>query len=310
MLLVTMKAGRGVVRASESVFDRPDVRGMRMHGLHRDIWTYPEESPGETPGSLDGRWLAPFLLLYVRDGYARIGELTEKLSGLGFGAVTPERAVQTMRRMQEEGLVREDPTVTDGAPSGPGQARERYGLTPVGESYLSFWGDSLEQYGEELGLFLRLYRDGHEEPARVFSDRGRSGRKGAGTVFVLTSSGLRHMGLRPGPDLPNERGFLGHPPEETFWKDAFDLVHKDDLPVLWFLVSMIMEEPGASESVEVRFRDVRGDWVLMDVCVLNVLEAPTSSDPGLVVVNVRHANTGTPEGAGTGAGKRFGTLRA
>jgi hypothetical protein len=58
------------------------------------------------------------------------------------------------------------------------------------------------------------------------------------------------MGLRPGPDRPNEGGFLGHPQEETFWEDAFDLVHKDDLPLLWFLVSLVMEEPGASESVE------------------------------------------------------------
>jgi hypothetical protein len=88
---------------------------------------------------------------------------------------------------------------------------------------------------------------------------------------------------------------------ETFWKDAFDLVHKDDLPLLWFLVSMVMEEPGASESVEVRFRDAQGDWALMDVCgrlrAVNVLEAPTSSDTGLVVVNVRHAN-GTTESVG------------
>jgi len=35
----------------------------------------------------------------------------------------------------------------------------------------------------------------------------------------------------------------------------------------------------------------------MDVCVMNVLEAPTSSDTGLVVVNVRHANS-TPESVG------------
>ena len=34
-----------------------------------------------------------------------------------------------------------------------------------------------------------------------------------------------------------------------------------------------MEEPGA--------------WVLMDVCVLNVLGGPTGNDTGLLVVNVR-----------------------
>jgi hypothetical protein len=121
------------------------------------------------------------------------------------------------------------------------------------------------------------------------------GRDGAGTVFVLTSSGLRHMGLRPGSGHPNAtgRGFLGYLQEETFWKDALELVHEDDLPLLWFLVSLVMEEPGASESVEVRFRDAWGDWVLMDVCVLNVLEAPTGQDTGLLVVNVRQTREST-----------------
>jgi hypothetical protein len=95
-------------------------------------------------------------------------------------------------------------------------------------------------------------------------------------VFVLTSSGLRHMGLRPGSACTNAtgRGFLGYLQEELLWKDAFELVHKEDLPLLYFLVSLVMEEPGASESAEVRFRNAWGDWVLMDVCVLNVLEAP------------------------------------
>jgi hypothetical protein len=121
------------------------------------------------------------------------------------------------------------------------------------------------------------------------------GGDGAGTVFVLTSSGLRHIGLRPGSTRPNAtgRGFLGYLQEEIFWKDALELVHEDDLPLLRFLVSLVMEEPGASESVEVRFRDARGDWVLMDVCVLNVLEAPTSNDTGLLVVNVRQTRENT-----------------
>src|SRR5215210_9378844 len=66
-----------------------------------------------------------------------------------------------------------------------------------------------------------------------------------------------------GPDRPNAtgRGFLGYLQEEIFWQDAFELVHEDDLPLLRSLVSMVMEEPGASESVEVRFRDAWGDWI-------------------------------------------------
>jgi hypothetical protein len=85
---------------------------------------------------------------------------------------------------------------------------------------------------------------------------------GAGMVFVLTSSGLRHIGLRPGSARTNatSRGFLGYLQEELFWKDAFELVHREDLPLLAFLVSLVMEEPGASESAEVRFRDAGGEW--------------------------------------------------
>ena len=114
------------------------------------------------------------------------------------------------------------------------------------------------------------------------------------------------MGLRPGSARPNAtgRGFLGHLQEEIFWKDALELVHEDDLPLLWFLVSLVMEEPGASESVEARFRDVWGDWVLMDVCVLNVLEAPTGHDTGLLVVNVRQTRESTFHSAETRNGSR------
>ena len=119
-------------------------------------------------------------------------------------------------------------------------------------------------------------------------------------MFVLTSSGLRHMGLRPGPGRPNAtgRGFLGYL-QEIFWKDALELVHEDDLPLLWFLLSLVKEEPGASESVEVRFRDAWEGWILMDVCVLNVLEAPTGHDTGLLVVNVRQTRESTSFSAGT-----------
>lgn len=142
--------------------------------------------------------------------------------------------------------------------------------------------------------------------AKAAPSGGREGREGTGTVFVLTSSGLRHMGLRPSTGRPNStgRGFLGYLQEETFWKDAFELVHEEDLPLLSFLISVVMEEPGASESVEVRFRDAWGDWVLTDVCVLNVLEAPTGHDTGLLVVNVRQTRESTFHSAGTRNGSR------
>jgi len=140
----------------------------------------------------------------------------------------------------------------------------------------------------------------HESGVRSGQIAGSSeGREGSGTVFVLTSSGLRHIGLRPRPARPNAtgRGFLGYLQEEIFWKDAFELVHEDDLPLLRFLVSVVIEQPGASESVEVRFHDAWGTWVLMDVCVLNVLEAPTGNDTGLLVVKVRQGIKSAPGSA-------------
>jgi hypothetical protein len=147
--------------------------------------------------------------------------------------------------------------------------------------------DGLDARGIPMDGYRRLQNEPGLHPGGMASSP--EGRDGAGTVFVLTSSGLRHMGPRPGSASPNAtgRGFLGYLQEEIFWKDAFELVHEEDLSLLRFLVSLVMEEPGASESVEIRFRDAWGGWVLMDVCVLNVLEAPTGHDTGLLVVNVR-----------------------
>jgi hypothetical protein len=277
-----------------------------MDGFHRSQ-DGTEIHPTEIAGLPDARWLTLFLLLYVRDGDIRTDDLAGRLGALGFGAFTPEELHKTMQQLKEEGLLEDDPLAPDGVPSGSGA--EGYGLTLAGESYLHAWGDYLERYEKEFGHFLRLYKgdqDAHTSPATARISGGSEGREGTGTVFVLTSSGLRHMGLRPGPARPNStgRGFLGYLQEETFWKDALELVHEDDLPLLWFLISLVMEEPGASESVEVRFRDAWGGWVLMDVCVLNVLEAPTGHDTGLLVVNVRQTRESTFHSAGTRNGSR------
>jgi hypothetical protein len=153
--------------------------------------------------------------------------------------------------------------------------------------------DGLDARGIPMDGYRRLQNESGLSPSGMASSP--EGRGGAGTVFVLTSSGLRNMGLRPGPGRSNAtgRGFLGYLQEEIFWKDALELVHEDDLPLLCFLLSLVMEEPGASESVEIRFRDAWGGWILMDVCVLNVLEAPTGHDTGLLVVNVRQRKEST-----------------
>ena len=118
------------------------------------------------------------LLLYARDGDLRIDELAERLGGLGFGAVAPDELHKTIQQLKEDGLVKDGPLVPDGDLSGSGTVRKRFGLTVAGESYLQVWGDSLEQYGKELGHFLHLYRggrDAHTSPATTSIDSGRDG---------------------------------------------------------------------------------------------------------------------------------------
>ena len=92
--------------------------------------------------------------------------------------------------------------------------------------------DGLAARGIPMDAFRRLQNETGIHPGETASPP--DGRGGAGTVFVLTSSGLRHMGLRSGSARPNAtgRGFLGYLQEELFWKDAFELVHEDDLPLL------------------------------------------------------------------------------
>ena len=100
-----------------------------------------------------------------------------------------------------------------------------------------------------------------------------------GVVFVLAAGGLRH--------LDRTGTFLGYPPGVIFWRDVLELVHEDDLPRAKAIISRVVEEPGASLSAGLRFRDASGGWRLMDTSAQNVLEAP--GDAGFVVVNVREA---------------------
>jgi hypothetical protein len=195
VLLVVMWSATGNLAPQ-----RPSPAKGKKYGQFSQIarrYRFPSDRDHGLAQRAVARALSP---VYARDGAIRIDELAERLGDLGFGATTPEELHKTVQQMKEEGLLEEYPLVPDGAPSGSGA--EGYGLTLAGESYLHAWGDYLERYEKELGLFLRLYKggqDAHTSPVTAGISGGREGRDGAGTVFVLTSSGLRHMGLRPGP---------------------------------------------------------------------------------------------------------------
>jgi len=50
-----------------------------MDGFH-SLKKKTEAHPRESQDLLDGRWLAPFLLLYVRDGDSHVDKLAERLA--------------------------------------------------------------------------------------------------------------------------------------------------------------------------------------------------------------------------------------
>ncbi len=96
--------------------------------------------------------------------------------------------------------------------------------------------------------------------------------------LFLARGGLRSL---RGSDSP----FLGYTAGELFWKDVLELVHREDLPKVRALISLLVEHPGSSGTLEVRLLDAWGDWRLVEVNVRNVLEGP--DDVGLVLADLR-----------------------
>lgn len=107
-------------------------------------------------------WSVPFLLLFVREGCSGFWELTKRLADVGFEAVHPGEVYHTLRRMEREGVLVSEPDFTGERPS-----LRRYGITEAGEAYIEFWAGSVEQYREEMDLFLRFYA------GRTVSEAGR-----------------------------------------------------------------------------------------------------------------------------------------
>ncbi len=130
------------------------------------------------------------------------------------------------------------------------------------------------------------------DPARAHASPGNpphglAGATGAipGVVFVLAAGGLRHLG---------GSGFLGYPPQDLFWMDVLDLVHKDDLARVMVTISEVIDHPGTSLSIRCPLRDASENFRVMDASFQNVLEAP--GDTGLVVAAVRETGPRASDG--------------
>jgi PadR family transcriptional regulator, regulatory protein PadR len=97
-------------------------------------------------------WLEPVALVTLREWNSYGYELMQRLTQFGFEAMNPGTLYRTLRRMEENGVVKSKWETSEGGP-----ARRRYFITEAGEMYLRLWADALEQSQRTMNAFFRLY---------------------------------------------------------------------------------------------------------------------------------------------------------
>ncbi len=85
-------------------------------------------------------------------------------------------------------------------------------------------------------------------------------------------------------ESPSVERVSGYAPEERMGTSFFDLIHPDDRPTASDNLAQILDKPGASASMELRFRHRNGSWVHVEGIGKNLLQNP---DVQAVVCNYR-----------------------
>jgi poly-beta-hydroxybutyrate-responsive repressor len=97
-------------------------------------------------------WCVPVILLMLRQWNSYGYELMEKLTTFGLQAMNPGTFYRMLRHMEKDGMV-----ISTWDTSAAGPARRIYAITEVGEAYLKFWAESLDQYQKMMNAFFDLY---------------------------------------------------------------------------------------------------------------------------------------------------------
>jgi PAS domain S-box-containing protein/putative nucleotidyltransferase with HDIG domain len=85
-------------------------------------------------------------------------------------------------------------------------------------------------------------------------------------------------------DSPAARGMLGYSAEEWIGKDAFQLVHPDDMPMVGEVLKSLVEAPEARVARTFRVRSQNGSWLWVDAVASNFLAVPAVQ---AIIVNYR-----------------------
>ena len=111
-----------------------------------------DESQNVATDAWSKNWLVPVLLLMLREWSSYGYELMEKMATFGLNAMNPGTFYRTLRQMEKDGMVSSCWDTSEGGP-----ARRMYSITEVGEAYLKYWAESLNQYQKMMETFFRLY---------------------------------------------------------------------------------------------------------------------------------------------------------
>lgn len=114
-----------------------------------------ETNKPEQNGATDAwskNWLVPIVLVMLREWNSYGYELMEKMATFGLATINPGTFYRTLRQMEKDGMVSSSWNTSEGGP-----ARRMYAITGVGEAYLKFWTQSLDQYQKMMNSFFQLY---------------------------------------------------------------------------------------------------------------------------------------------------------
>jgi PadR family transcriptional regulator PadR len=112
--------------------------------------------PGNTfgIGCRPRNWLEAVILLSLREWNSYGYELMGRAGMFGFEAMNTGTLYQTLRRMENDGVLE-----SSWETSGGGPARRMYNITGSGNAHLGLWVKSLERYQQSMDDFFKLYGD-------------------------------------------------------------------------------------------------------------------------------------------------------
>lgn len=117
-------------------------------------------------------WMVPFLLVSLREGECQARELAREATYPNFHASRPRMTYRTLQQMEKEGMV-----VSRGDDFDREVSRRRYSITEWGNACLECMANAIGQYGEEIDLFFRLFKECLANEPRLEHGQPRSERE-------------------------------------------------------------------------------------------------------------------------------------